>query len=75
MSDPLMCSGEAEVFKFSWHLGLFGLALTAAAYNGMAWGERRQQHLLVNTLVYLSLAYWESRQMQRHLQALRGEAP
>lgn len=71
--DPLCLPGEAEVFKFGWHLGLFGLALTAAGYNAMAFSERRQRHLFVNAFVYVGIAWWESHQMRRHLDALTGQ--
>lgn len=71
MSDTLLHSGEAEVFKLSVHLCLFGLSAMAAGYNAMAFSERRESHLGVNALVYGSLAGWEWYQMRRHLDHLR----
>ena len=71
MSADVLCeSGEAEEFKLLVHLGVFGLAVACAAYNGMAFGQRRTRHLFVNALVYLGIAACEKRQMQRHLDTL-----
>lgn len=68
MDDCLLNAGEAEKFKAAVHLGIFGLAVTCCSYNLMAWGQRRQRHLLSNTLVYAGLSVYEAVQMNRHWQ-------
>lgn len=67
----LVLPGEAEIFKLGVHLGVFGLVAACAAYNAMAFSHRRQRHLLINTVVYLGIAYWESHQMARHFDTLQ----
>jgi len=67
MKDPLCEGGEAEIFKGFIHLGLFGLGVTCAAYNAMAWSQRRENHLLKNVIVYGALAWYEGVQISRHL--------
>lgn len=62
----LVQPGEAEGFKAGVHLGLFGLAVACLGYNVMAWGERRQSHLLRNVVVYGALAVYEGYQIKRH---------
>ncbi len=68
MRDPLLDGGEAEIFKGLIHLGLFGLGVTCAAYNLMAWAQRRETHLLKNVIVYGALVLYEGAQIRRHLQ-------
>lgn len=68
-----MNPGEAELFKGSIHLGMFGLAVTCLAYNAMAYSLRKQQHLLTNAVVYAGLSWFEARQIQRHLEPLNHD--
>ena len=68
MDDCLLNAGEAEKYKAAVHLGIFGLAVTCFSYSLMAWEQRQERHLLVNTLVYLMLSCYEAGQMNRHWQ-------
>jgi hypothetical protein len=45
-----------------------------AMYNAAAWINRRERHLVLNTLVYALGFAWERRLVTRHLQACRGDA-
>jgi hypothetical protein len=69
MSDPLLNHGDAEEFKAAIHLGVFGLAIACLGYNAMAYGQRRQNHLLSNCVAYAGLAAFEVYQMNRHWRA------
>ena len=60
-------SGECETFKAGVHLGLFGLAIACVGYNLMAWGERKDRHLLQNAIIYGGLATYEYQQIVSHL--------
>ena len=72
MTDPLCEAHEAEIFKGLVHLALFGLAVTCANYNTMAFVQRRERHLAVNVGVYWALVWWEGKQISRHLDGSRG---
>ena len=66
MPDPLLTAGHADRFKAGVHLGLFGLAIACLGYNAMAYGQRRERHLLTNTVLYGVLALYEVHQMNEH---------
>jgi hypothetical protein len=68
MAEKVLQCGEAEYFKATVHLGLFGLAIAAGLYNLMAWTQRREGHLLKNVGVYSALVVYEAAQIRRHLQ-------
>ena len=63
--------GEAEGFKAGVHLGLFGLAVACLGYNLMAWGERKDRHLLRNVAVYGALTVYEYHQITSHVKECR----
>jgi hypothetical protein len=37
------------------------------AYNAAAWLRRRQRHLAINAVIYLTAAVWEQRHVAHHL--------
>lgn len=67
MTDDLCVSGNAELFKASVHLSLFGLVVTCLEYNMMAYSQRREGHLLRNIVIYGGLAFYEGAQIVHHL--------
>lgn len=63
MSDILQ-SRTGETAKGTLHLGMFGLAVTFACYNAVAYGARekgqRDGRLLFNAALYVGLAGYEA---------------
>lgn len=69
MNDPLLEAGQSEKYKAGVHLLLFGVAAVCAAYNGLAWSQRRERHLLTNLILYSGLSWFEVHQLARHWEA------
>lgn len=67
MSDPLLTPDHAEPFKTLVHVGAFGFMTMCLGYNAMAWSERRETHLAVNTAAYAGGCLWELFQIYEHL--------
>ena len=67
MSDPLLTPDHAEAYKALIHVGLFGFLTMVLGYNAMAWTQRRERHLAVNTVVYAAGVAFELVQIKRHI--------
>jgi TM2 domain-containing membrane protein YozV len=67
MNDELVDHGHAELFKAGIHFGIFGLAAMCLGYNAMAFGQRGERRLLVNTILYAAALAFETNQIVRHL--------
>jgi hypothetical protein len=69
-ADILM-PGEYELVKAGFHGTALGLAVVMGAYNAAAWFRRREQHLAINTVLYVLLAAWEHQNVAHHVASLR----
>ena len=59
-------SGEKEGLKGGVHAAACGLAVVMTAYNSAAWWYRRERHLGINSVLYVTAAAWEIVQVHRH---------
>lgn len=59
-------SGEQEHLKAGVHAASGALALLCAGYNVIAWTQRRERHLMVNSLAYALLTVWEAVKVRHH---------
>lgn len=62
----LFHSGEREHLKAGVHAAIGVLSLLCAGYNVIAWTQRRERHLAVNTLAYACLTVWEGVKVRHH---------
>lgn len=69
MTDPVLEAGTAEKAKAGVHLALFGVAMVCAAYNLVAFSERKDRRLAVNALLYTAISALEVGQLARHWEA------
>lgn len=69
---PITTPGQSETFKAGVHLALFGLAVTAGAYNLAALQARPSRQLAVNAVIYGALAWFEARNVLGHMGRLPG---
>jgi hypothetical protein len=68
--EVLHC-GNCEELKAGVHATALGLFVVMGVYNVAAWLSRRESHLAVNALVYLSLTAFERRHVAHHLAEIR----
>jgi hypothetical protein len=68
MTDKLLDHDHANDFKTVIHLAVFGLSATCFFYNLMAWLQRREGHLLRNTVAYGAITVFEGEQIRGHMQ-------
>jgi hypothetical protein len=66
---PILDNGHCEPFKAAIHGLALGLCALMGAYNTAAWLRRRQRHLAINAVVYLSATIWEQRHVAHHVAA------
>ena len=71
--DVLKC-GNCEELKLGVHASALAIAALCGAYNAAAWLVRREPHLAVNALLYLTLIAWEQKHIAHHLQEIRHPA-
>lgn len=65
----LLESGRCEPLKACVHTAVLVLAAVCGAYNTAAWLKRRQPHLAVNAVIYISTVWWERCHVMHHLAA------
>lgn len=69
MTPQAFCQpGQSEPFKLAVHAALGTLAGACCLYNVVALLYRREQHLAVNTLLYVAITAIEVVQVKRHLE-------
>jgi len=69
--DPIskmLDNGECEPLKAAVHGAMFATVCLCAAYNTAAWLKRRQRHLAINAIIYISAAWWERGHILHHLE-------
>jgi hypothetical protein len=66
-SLTILNNGECEPLKAAVHGAALGLCALMGAYNAAAWLRRRQPHLGINAIIYLSAVVWEHRHVVHHL--------
>lgn len=71
---PILDSGSCEPFKAAIHATALGLFALMGSYNAAAWLRRRQNHLALNAVLYLSAVVWEQRHVAHHLAACGCQA-
>jgi hypothetical protein len=64
---PILDVGCCEPFKAAIHGAAMGLTVLMGAYNAAAWLRRRQRHLAINAVIYLTAAIWEAHHVQEHV--------
>jgi hypothetical protein len=64
---PILDNGQCEPLKAVVHGVAFGLTALMGAYNAAAWLRRRQRHLAINAVIYLTAMIWEQRHVANHL--------
>jgi hypothetical protein len=69
-SLPILDSGSCERLKAVVHGTALGLSALMGTYNAAAWLRRRQSHLAINAVIYLSAVIWERRHVTHHMAAL-----
>jgi hypothetical protein len=75
--EVLKC-GNCEELKLGVHATTLALAALCFVYNAAAWLSRREQHLALNTVMYMGLVAIEQRHVAHHVAAVRrcyGQAP
>jgi hypothetical protein len=65
----MLDSGRCEPLKACVHTAVLVLAAVCATYNTAAWFKRRQPHLAVNALIYITTVWWERCHVVHHLAA------
>ena len=71
----ILDSGRCEPLKAGVHTAALLIAGLCATYNAAAWLKRRQPHLAVNAVIYMTTFWWERCHVVRHLAACtRAEA-
>lgn len=70
----LLDSGRCEPLKACVHTAALIIAGLCATYNTAAWLKRRQPHLAVNAIVYLTAVWWERCHVMHHLAACSPSA-
>jgi hypothetical protein len=69
--SKMLDNGQCEPLKAAVHGVLFATVCLCAAYNTAAWLKRRQRHLAINAIVYISAAWWERCHIVHHLEPCR----
>jgi hypothetical protein len=76
--SDMLDNGRCEPLKAAVHGVLLATVCLCAAYNSAAWLKRRQRHLAINAIIYISAAWWERCHVVHHLEPCRpvdGVAP
>lgn len=76
--SDLLDSGTCEPMKAAVHGVLLATVGVCAAYNTAAWLKRRQRHLAINAVIYLTAVWWEHCHVMHHLRdcpTVEGEVP
>ena len=71
MDLKVLRCGNCEELKLGVHAVTLGLAALCGLYNAAAWLSRREQHLALNTVMYLGLIAIEQRHVAHHIAAMR----
>lgn len=69
--DPvsrMLDNGKCEPLKAAVHGVMLATVCLCAAYNTAAWLKRRQRHLAINAIIYISAAWWERGHIAHHLE-------
>jgi hypothetical protein len=66
--SKMLDNGECEPLKAAVHGVMFATVCLCAAYNTAAWLKRRQRHLAINAIIYISAAWWERGHILHHLE-------
>src|SRR5258705_8929645 len=66
--SKMLDNGRCEPLKAAVHGVLFATVCLCAAYNSAAWLKRRQRHLAINAIIYISAAWWERSHIVHHLE-------
>jgi hypothetical protein len=74
MDLKVLKSGQCEPLKLGIHGLSLGLATLCCLYNAAAWLSRRENHLALNTVLYVGLIAIEQRHVAHHIAACRCEA-
>jgi hypothetical protein len=61
--------GSCEPFKAVVHGAALGLCSLMGLYNAAAWLRRRQPHLAINAVVYLTAVMWERKHVVHHIES------
>ena len=69
--STMLDNGRCEPLKAAVHGVLFATVCLCAAYNTAAWLKRRQRHLAINAIIYISAAWWERCHIVHHLEPCR----
>ena len=69
--SDMLDNGRCEPLKAAVHGVLFATVCLCAAYNTAAWLKRRQRHLAMNAVIYISAAWWERCHIVHHLEPCR----
>lgn len=72
---PILDNGKCEPLKAAVHALAFGLTALMGAYNTAAWLRRRQRHLAINAVIYLTAMIWEHKHVANHLATCLAAAP
>jgi hypothetical protein len=71
MDLKVLKCGNCEELKLGVHGLTLGLAALCGLYNAAAWLSRREQHLAVNTVLYMGLIIFEQRHVVHHIAEMR----
>jgi hypothetical protein len=71
----ILDNGSCEPFKAVVHGAALGLCALMGLYNAAAWLRRRQPHLAINAVVYLTAVMWERRHVAHHIESCLAIAP
>lgn len=74
VSEVLDC-GQCEPLKAAVHGAVMLLAGVCALYNTAAWLKRRQRHLAINAVFYMSAVWFERCHVTHHLAACTRTEP
>jgi hypothetical protein len=75
MDLKVLKCGNCEPLKLGVHGVALGLAAVCGLYNAAAWLSRREQHLAVNTVLYMALIAFEQRHVAHHIAEMRQPKP
>ena len=64
-------SGNLEGVKAGVHGAALGLAAVMCLYNAAAWLQRRERHLAINAILYVSAIIVERKHVEHHWATLR----
>jgi len=75
MDLKVLKCGNCEPLKLGVHGVALGLAAVCGLYNAAAWLSRREQHLAINTVLYVALIAFEQRHVAHHIAEMRQPKP